>query len=265
MVVVGCDPSSSYVGLGLVSSSPESRLGFGLDGLLSIRLRTVSWQEVEERIGPVIERWSAPGVVLAIEQPPPTARKDRTKTVQQAAVSWPIGRVSGLLEMHAKLTTVYALPGDWRDSMLTLSARAGLVRQKPRRSGITRPSLCSTPVRDVRAVGDGKLLITFRGCGHAHEVHGYERLKEVGGICPQCGSAAKNDTRSHAEQIREEWKKLACEITRVHFPAMFATLENDARSRARDHGKEAWRLAGVPDACEAAWVAAHVARSIAPR
>lgn len=103
------------------------------------------------------------------------------------------------------------------------------------------------------------LCVRF-SCGHEVTVDGMASLTAMGTNCPRCRDREKR--RDPAEEIRDAWKLLACDGIAHFFPILFAELVTDARSRARDKTKEPWQLAGVSDACEAAWIAIHTARSI---
>lgn len=258
-MIIGVDPGGQHLGLALARRNATAPMRTELLCVKTIRLREASWTEILERVAPTLESWINMGAnVVAIEQAPPTAKEDRARLVRQAAVGWSLGRVSGMVEMLCRLPVSHHLPSEWRESMLTLSARSGLVRQKPtRRSTSRRPSLCDQKVRMVQTIGGGVFRISFLGCSHTFDVEGFDKLQVFGTACPSCAAIS---AKSPADLVRDEWKRLACEVIAHHYPDPFRTLELDARSRARDHAKQAWQLVGVPDACEAAGVAIHRAR-----
>lgn len=191
--------------------------------------------------------------LVVVERPPMVVSKDVAHG-SQAAIGYALGRMSGLVEgmLHAhRVPYVLVDVGDWRDTMLATSTRMGVPASKPGTQPKPTPMFGARQrVRLERT--DGQLEAVYE-CGHRRPVPSIDALPRIAS-CPKCSATPPEMKRS--DWVRGEWKRLACELVRAHWPGPYAELVATARAAARTD-KADHELVGVSDAAEAVWIAVH--------
>jgi hypothetical protein len=254
---VGIDPGNDYLGLAVY------RLGADPDlECHGIRVGGKPGKVFRDVLVPKLEPLARHGATLVIERPPEKVRRDVNHGAQ-APIGYALGYVSGMVAglWHQHGAPVHRVTvRDWRTSMGVFNARRGLVLTEPGAKGererwramglqATRPS----QVADVKRV-DGGWTVRYR-CGHKATFDKYDALTTRGGECQECQRALR-PAMTRAEAVTDAWKLRACQGIKEHWPEEYERIVSAARKRAKTN-KADHRLAGVPDACEAAWVALH--------
>ena len=248
-VYLGCDPGSDYMGLARLDgdSLTMSRIRMGGGALTSANVNDVRWHMGDDRM------------VVGIEQPPPTVRKD-VNHGHQAPIGWRLGLAASTVIVPAlrRGWPVTEVPvGEWRATMLVHAARGGLLIQKPSRRGrVGRPMLTptgSTVARAQRLGESGGFEVHFKWCAHVHVADNYEDMIEIVN-CPECAKPPKPVTY---DEIRDAWKRICCEWVAHFWPDEYVRIVAQAKKTARTE-KPDHQLVGVADACEAVGVAVHM-------
>lgn len=282
IVLTGIDPGNDATGLGMATlaswtARPEVLLLGSVRGapeVIAEKLRVSIKSEEAAVIGRNAvggSRWGShvggAHIRRRIEVPPMQVRKD-VRHGPQAQVGFALGFLSGWIaavSFYDGVAPTQTAVRDWRAAMLELSASWG-VHAEPapdasRSQGSQRspwadpePPPRVTNVERIAAV-EPRHVVTFE-CGHQQEVAYAKLVLATPLACDACAkakAAPKARELTRPEQVTDEWKRVVCSLTRQLWPEAYATLVDDARSRARstppDH-----RLSGVPDACEALWV-----------
>lgn len=246
MSTVGVDPSNSWVGLARAD-------GERLAELVAVRCFPGEPERtVHERIRPWMPR-DPRGWSLVLEEPPPASRANHGR---QAPIGYAVGYMSGLIAAGWPPRAVSKVQvSAWRDAMIVLAARRGLLLEKPTR----RPKpkgLKGRMGKLRRAQGRPGLVVTWLGCDHEQVFESLSALQaNTPPACPDCaGVVVEADGMDDHEWRRDEWKRIACHGIAELWPGLYQPVVDDARSRARSNRPD-HRLEGVADACEAAWIA----------
>lgn len=252
MIVVGLDLSNTYCGIAVVEAEARD------DRPELVRLASVPGAGTQEarktaaRVHEVLDG-SRPDVVW-FERPPPSGSKGehgRRLVELGYGLGWICGLTIGAFPPGTPCTEVQ--PGAWRDTMLERSEAWGVPASPP--SDVPPAIVRSGGVTIDRGDGPGKYVVRY-ACGHAVKVSGGLPAVQarVARPCLEC-----QDPRRVPDSLdwkTDEWKRIACALTAAHWPAPYEVLVTAARARARTNPPD-HRLAGVHDACEAAWVAVH--------
>lgn len=244
-MIIGLDLATQITGAAAI------RVGTGITVCELERLRVSCSVEGAQRI----INWLLPRSpdLVVVERPPMVLPKELDHG-SQAEIGYKLGRMSGLVEMglHA-----HGLPyrlvdvSDWRETMLEVSTAMGVPASRPGAQPKPTPMFGARQRVRVEII-DGTRVIVWE-CGHRKAHTSIEALQRVGS-CPTCSATPPEMKRS--DWIRDQWKRLACDLTRQHWPEPYAVVTRKARERARVE-KADHELVGVADACEGAWIAVH--------
>ncbi len=251
--VVAVDPGSRHTGVAsavLVDGQPEVTSLAGV-----VMHQGDAERSVRERVLPLLR--SSPAAVLWLEEPPDYRHSD-VEHGSEARIGYALGWVSGLIAGGAGLSTRRVAVSDWRTSMVTTCGRRGIFVEPPRRARAPSTPAAIAQRFDIAGRPAGGFIRTWRGCGHTQQFISFAELSRAGaGACGICsGPEAKQP--DPAEWVRDEWKRIACHSVQRLWSGLYAELVAEARGRQRGPGSPPdHRLPGVPDACEAAWIAVH--------
>lgn len=279
--VIGIDPGSSYTGVAVAIGEP------GDPAPQLLRLSGVVMGSgdvagsVRSRVLPEVERCCVAGcgtsaTSIWLEEPPEYAHAD-VGHGSEARIGYALGWLSGLVAggAHAfwapnQLVLRRAAVRAWRDHMLVFCGRRGLLMQAPTRASIpgVRSSFAPglTQRFSVKNAGGGGFVRSWSGCGHEDQFASFADLRAAEDrTCHTCAVASKADPKPDpAAWVRDEWKRLACVGIARFWPDLYAPLVVGAQERRRFAGgaavageKPDHQLAGVADACEAAWLSLY--------
>lgn len=249
-MVVGLDLATSITGCAAITaarrpvvSALEALRLPGAERVTESATRVVGWVVAQR-----------PDLVV-VERPPMVIRGD-VQHGSQAEIGYKLGRITGLVEAGLRS---HGLPYElvdvstWRDTMLSTSTGWGVPAAKP-----GAPPVAAPLFQRARCVREGGDVFLVWPCGH-RRLFDPARAASTDTSCRQCASGERPPKR-RSEWVTAEWKRIACELTRAHWPEAYAAVVADARSRARK-AKPDHLLEGVSDAAEACWLAVHGARA----
>ena len=203
------------------------------------------------------------GTPLWLEEPPDFSRSD-VNHGSEARIGYAEGWLSGLVAGQMGLPTRRVTVSEWRATMLIACGAYGTWVVAPSRRRAPTPLAVAAQRSDVTSCPDGGFRRTFRECGHTQIFASFSDLKKhATGSCSVCALPRPKEL-DPAEWVRDEWKRIACAGIKRAWPERYAPLVAEARGRRRvkpgdtappenaDH-----HVVGVPDACEAAWIAVH--------
>lgn len=284
-MIVGIDPSNTFTGLGALlhqlgdpvpkiapvlrwwtarSMPGFERVDEGVDFVVTEfqLLRDSYWNALDHH---GIEDETMRTIHVRIEEPPETVHSD-VNHGHQAALGWKLGYLVGGIArgIRQPLVRVERISSSaWRAKMLQLSTIWGVPAREPGKTGpMTALSGDAakgfTQSMNVERRQGGGFFVAWVGCGHKTVVEGgLEQLKAFPHRrCPECHLTPLTERPSDPNWRREAWKYLACELMKAHWPTWYEATARETRDRARDKDKPDHQLAGLADACEAAWIAA---------
>lgn len=201
------------------------------------------------------------GTPLWFEEPPDFSRSD-VHHGSEARIGYAEGWLSGLVAGQMGLTTHRVTVSAWRATMIATCGKRGLYVTAPSRR--TAPTALAMAAQRSTVTGrpGGGFVRTFTECEHTQSFASFADLKRSTGTCAACAVPTK--AIDPADWVRDEWKRIACQGIQRFWPELYAPLVATARGRRRpksgatapteipDH-----QVTGVPDACEAAWIAVH--------
>ncbi len=264
---IGIDPGSDYLGLGAVWLDDD---GLCIHAELHrIRVTGLSLPETVAKVDLLLRPLVREAVILSWEQPPPTVRKD-TNHKFQAAIGYRLGLIAGaVISPYLKLPNVEARETEvskWRDNILSFAAINGPALGRPTRRGLVKnrvgeigPGLQS-PLTSVP--GDG--WIGTYSCRHEIVLKTFSDVQKAPKTCPQCTNKTVAAQSDPAKEIRDSWKRLACQVVKEHFPVQYEDLLVPAREAARKKNSLDHQLLGVSDACEALCIAISALPQVEP-
>lgn len=201
------------------------------------------------------------GTPLWFEEPPDFSRSD-VHHGSEARIGYAEGWLSGLVAGQVGLPTHRVTVSAWRATMIATCGKRGLYVTAPSRR--TAPTALAMAAQRSTVTGrpGGGFTRTFTDCGHAQSFASFVDLKRSTGTCATCAVPVK--TVDPADWVRDEWKRIACQGIQRSWPDLYAPLVATARGRRRAKPGEAapteipdHQVAGIADACEAAWIAVH--------
>jgi len=281
-MILGIDPSTAAIGLGLVRPGPCLR-----EMVVEARVVRVG-EDLEAALDQaiaIIRTWQADHGIsaLVVEQYGRGGHGGIAASVQAAkGPTWVGGLLAGELRRELGMP-LWCTSAEWRPSMQAAAAREGLLLpgpdDAPQLAEVPRlpPAGVSAPARilpprvelltgeeQVGALPGSRAFVYACGCRVVQEV------QKAAPACPRCalrpraalvpapapGAATSPPRRRDGEARSRHWKQQAWRFLVHARPDLAQALYDDARSRARTL-TEAWRLAGVADACEAVGIAMH--------
>jgi hypothetical protein len=200
-------------------------------------------------------------VSIWFEEPPDYSRSD-VRHGSEARIGYAEGWLSGLVAGQMGLPTRRVAVSAWRETMIRTCVQRGLYIVAPSRRMAPTPLAVAAQCSTVTGRPGGGFVRTFTDCGHAQSFASFADLKRSTGICATCAVPVK--TADPANWVRDEWKRIACQGIQRFWPELYASLVAAARGRRRAKPGEAaptevpdHQVAGIADACEAAWIAVH--------
>lgn len=264
-ITIGIDPGNSYTGMCQLFWLDDGQIHtvvlHRIVGLGPME-RTFAERIVPALVSNSLALAAAERVAVGVERPPPTARKD-VNHGHQAPIGEAAGFTAGLVVgecmrrgwSHHRLSVQ-----SWRQPMLIWAARKGFVRQAPSRRrqraipGTHSRSRVQLLERVPSEDGEGWDII-WKDCDHKTRATTYEAMTAA--VERGCAACAKPQVPATADEVRDAWKRLACEIVEHFFPDAYRALVHEAAAAAKSV-KPDWQYAGVADACEAFGIALQV-------
>ena len=263
MIITSMDPGSSHTGLARLDCTlplPSALLDWALCPMQSAE----HIASFNKKIAPVFWKWTSPNLEtphLLVERPPPAARAD-TGHGKQAVIGDVQGFIGGMA-VGWWLSNGYPVlgrvrPGNgqddgWRASVLLTSARRGRPLQRPTRASVTRATSSKGQRGRPRANPAGGFILPYLGCGHELVCPDFAALHDAPHQCAVCTGPQRELA---ADEVRDAWKKLACDFVEWIWPNQFEAIVADASSRAKTL-KPPHQYAGVADVCEAICIGLH--------
>jgi hypothetical protein len=223
-----------------------------------VRLAGLDLAAAATKMHDIIAPWTKETAIISFEQPPPTARKDM-RHGHQAPIGWKLGLISGIVISpflsNPDIVIQEVKVADWRRKMLELAAVQGQPLTKPSRRSIANKKVDETgpQLQSPLITVPGGGWIGQYSCGHQLPLPDLRAVQSAPQTCPTC-SKDKREKSAAGTEIRELWKKTACQFVGRLFPANYNALVVEARHSARtkqpDH-----KLSGVADASEGTCIA----------
>lgn len=212
-------------------------------------------------------------VHLVVEVPPFQVRAD-VRHGSQAEIGYRLGVVSGAWAAAATwkcevanvpVSSTWVPVADWRKTMMSIGPAWGARFDRAPPSEAVR-QLGAPPVRwsvdrSHAAEDDATVMVRASPCGHSM-ICSRESLAHLPATCDQCEGDANRHADQRSKDVTDRWKRRAVSSALSIWPHVVEPLRDAARARART-AKPDHQLVGVPDACEAIWLGAHAALTLA--